>query len=127
MVINPPTALQLLEEFVRLNPGDTVIQTGATSSVGKYVIQLCRQRDVHTINIIRDRPNKDETISELKDLGATAVVTTDEMRGFMREWPHAEPRLALDCIGGEAATEAAKALEYVFLLFFLYMLVMVMG
>eukprot|EP00887_Chlorella_sp_A99_P001202 scaffold14.g1202.t1 len=73
MVINPPTALRLLEEFVTLQPGDTVIQTGATSAVGKYVIQLAQQRGVHTINIVRDRSSRPEVEKELKELGATVV------------------------------------------------------
>ena len=32
---SPPTALRLLEEFVSLEAGDTVIQNGANSAVGK--------------------------------------------------------------------------------------------
>ena len=39
---SPPTALRMLEEYVALQPGDTVIQNGANSAVGRNVIQLCR-------------------------------------------------------------------------------------
>lgn len=58
MVINPPTALRLLEEYVSLQEGDTIIQTGATSAVGKYVMQLAREKGLHNIAIIRDRPDR---------------------------------------------------------------------
>jgi hypothetical protein len=52
---SPPTALCMLEQFVELQPGDTVVQNGATSAVGQHVIQLCRARGLRTVNIIRDR------------------------------------------------------------------------
>jgi Zn-dependent alcohol dehydrogenase len=58
MVINPPTALRLLEEYVHLEPGDTVIQTGANSAVGKYVVQIAKAMGLNTINLIRDRANR---------------------------------------------------------------------
>lgn len=111
MVINPPTALRLLEEFVDLKPGDTIIQTGGTSSVGKYIIQMAHHREIHTINLIRDRPNREETEAELKDFGASVVVTPRELPDLLKDWKHGKPRLALDCVGGEAAIEAAKSLE----------------
>ena len=85
-----------------------MIQTGATSSTGKYVIQLAKSRDINTINVIRDRPNRHQ-IKELKELGATAVVTpsNDEL---MRSWQHSPPKLALDCISGDATAAVVKAL-----------------
>ena len=39
---SPPTALRMLEEYVALQPGDTVVQNGANSAVGRNVIQLCK-------------------------------------------------------------------------------------
>jgi trans-2-enoyl-CoA reductase len=38
--VNPPTAYRMLKDFVKLNPGDTVIQNGANSAVGRNVIQV---------------------------------------------------------------------------------------
>lgn len=111
MVINPPTALRLLEEFVNLKPGDTIVQTGGTSSVGRYITQLAKQRELNIINLIRDRPNREETEAELRDLGAAAVVTPQELKGLLKGWKHGSPRLALDCVGGDAAAEAAKSLQ----------------
>lgn len=37
---SPPTALAMLENFVQLRPGDTVIQNGATSAVGQVGARL---------------------------------------------------------------------------------------
>lgn len=111
MVINPPTAIRLLEEYVTLEPGDTVIQTGATSSTGKYVIQLAKEKGLKTINIIRDRPNRAQTEHELKELGATVVVTPNELPALMRDtWEYGAPKLALDCVSGDASAAALKTL-----------------
>lgn len=58
MVINPPTAIRLLEEFVKLQEGDTVVHTGGTSSTGKYILQVAKQMGLHSISVIRDRPDR---------------------------------------------------------------------
>lgn len=39
--VNPPTAYRLLHDFVELSPGDIIVQNGANSAVGRYVIQVC--------------------------------------------------------------------------------------
>lgn len=39
--VNPATAYRMLHDFVELSPGDIVVQNGANSAVGRYVIQVC--------------------------------------------------------------------------------------
>jgi trans-2-enoyl-CoA reductase len=114
MAINPPTAIRLLEEFVVLKEGDSIIHTGGTSSTGKYVLQLAKQKGVHCISVIRDRPNRGETEKELKEMGSSMVVTRDELQGALKGWSHGKPKLGLDCVGGLDSLEVAKALECVF-------------
>ena len=41
--VNPITAYRMIQDFVKLKPGDTVIQNGANSGVGQAVIQLGKQ------------------------------------------------------------------------------------
>lgn len=57
-----------------------MVQNGATSAVGRSVIQIAKARGLNTINIIRDRPNLAETEAALKAIGATHVVTEDFAR-----------------------------------------------
>lgn len=38
--VNPCTAYRMLEDFVKLNKKDVVVQNGANSAVGRYVIQV---------------------------------------------------------------------------------------
>ncbi|VDO98368.1 unnamed protein product [Heligmosomoides polygyrus] len=77
--INPPTAYRMLKDFVDLKPGDTVMQNGANSAVGRAVIQICRIWGIRTVNIIRKRSNLKDVISELKTLGADEVLTYEEL------------------------------------------------
>lgn len=53
IAVNPCTAYRLLRDFVKLNPGDYIIQNGANSMVGMAVIQMARLMNIKTINIVR--------------------------------------------------------------------------
>ncbi|KAH7706368.1 CBN-MECR-1 protein, partial [Aphelenchoides avenae] len=39
LLVNPPTAYLLLKNYAELKKGDVIVQNGANSAVGKYVIQ----------------------------------------------------------------------------------------
>ncbi|WKX96738.1 hypothetical protein Q1695_012855 [Nippostrongylus brasiliensis] len=124
LLINPPTAYRMLKDFVDLKPGDTIIQNGANSAVGRAVIQrlirignlsntfhICRLLGVCTINVVRDRKNLNDLIDELKQLGATEVITEEQLskeyRGKLRNLP-----LALNCVGGKSALLLASTLGF---------------
>lgn len=110
--VNPSTAYRMLSDFVDLQPGEAVIQNGATSAVGRAVIQIAAARGLQTVNIIRDRPNLEEMKGILHSLGATHVVTEDfartpAMRDLLKELGP-KPRLALNCVGGKSSTQLLK-------------------
>lgn len=79
MMINPVTAYHLLRNYATLDKGDWVIQNVANSTVGRAVIQLSKHWGYKTINVVRERPDLDALKSELKELGATAVITDKEL------------------------------------------------
>lgn len=111
MAVNPCTALRMLSDFVPLKAGDVLIQNGATSGVGQAIIQLAKARGIKTINILRERPQLQETIDSLKSLGADVVVTDDfacgkGMRDVMASLP--KPLLGLNCIGGKTSLEISR-------------------
>lgn len=110
LCVNPPTAVALLANYVALQPGDVVVQNGSTSAVGQAVIQLARAKGLRTINVIRQRPNWDETVRQLKALGADVVTTEKEIAAATAAAGLPPPRLALNCIGGSEALAVAKAL-----------------
>ncbi|XP_046574643.1 enoyl-[acyl-carrier-protein] reductase, mitochondrial-like [Haliotis rubra] len=114
LLVNPPTAYRMLKDYVDLNPGDIVIQNGANSAVGQCVIQLAKHWNITTINMVRDRPDIDQLIHYLKDLGADHVVTekfcrSPEMKDFMKSLP-SQPKLGLNCVGGSSSTEMLRYL-----------------
>ncbi|KAJ5692041.1 Alcohol dehydrogenase superfamily zinc-type [Penicillium macrosclerotiorum] len=123
--VNPVTAYRMIRDFCEwdwMRAGEEwLIQNGANSGVGRAAIQLGREWGIKTLNVVRQRNTPEETEAlkqELKDLGATAVVTEEEMlTGGFRDMVHEftrqgrEPiRLALNCVGGKNATALAKTL-----------------
>ncbi len=70
MLVNGMTAVVLLEDYVALKPGEWLVQNGANSNCGRYIIVLAQERGIRTCNIVR-RP---EVAAELKALGADAVI-----------------------------------------------------
>lgn len=109
MALHPATAYRLLTGFVKLKPGDAIIQNGANSFVGNAVIQLCKEWGVTTINIVRNRYDIESRNKYLRELGADHIVmdkylVSEDMKFFCNSLPK-RPRLALDCIGGRMMEE----------------------
>lgn len=112
ITVNPSTAFRMLRDFVPLNAGDTVIQNGANSAVGQAVIQLCKIWNVNSVNVVRDRSNIDELKQMLKSIGATEVLTDEEIRvtTLFKTGKLPAPKLALNCVGGKSATNILRYL-----------------
>ena len=106
--VNPPTAWCLLHLFTDLQAGDWITQNAATSSVGRAVIEIARDRGWKTLNVVR-RP---EAVGELRDLGADAVVVDGpEMAdAAAAALGGDEPHLGLNAVGGASATRLAGLL-----------------
>lgn len=113
ITVNPSTAFRMLRDFVPLKAGDTVIQNGANSAVGQAVIQLCKIWNVNSVNVVRDRPDIDELKQRLKSIGATEVLTEEEIRvtTLFRSKQLPAPKLALNCVGGKSATNILRHLD----------------
>ncbi|XP_020252643.1 probable trans-2-enoyl-CoA reductase, mitochondrial [Asparagus officinalis] len=114
ITVNPLSALLMLEDFVKLKSGDTIVQNGATSIVGQSIIQLAKVQGVNNINIIRDRPGSEEVKERLKKLGADMVFTESQLnvknvKSLLDDL--AEPVLGFNCVGGNAASLVLKFLS----------------
>ncbi|KIK25238.1 hypothetical protein PISMIDRAFT_97112 [Pisolithus microcarpus 441] len=114
--VNPPTAYNMLHDFVHLEKGDWVVQNGANSAVGQAVIQIAAANGWNTLNFVRDREDIGSLTGYLKDLGATQVATYDQLvdKGFkdqVKTWTGGQSiRLGLNCIGGRATTMMVRLL-----------------
>src|SRR5580700_84656 len=109
LAINPPTAALLLSEYVNLKPGEWVVQNGASSGVGRWVIAFAKARGLKTVNIVR-RP---ELVAEIKAIGGDIVVVdspnvSKEIKAAVGK---AELRLALDGVSGPATGVLASTLS----------------
>ncbi len=98
--INPPTALLMLSDFVKLKGGDWVIQNVANSAVGRLLIVLAHQQGLRTVNVVR----RAELADELKGLGADVVVVDgpDLAARVATAIGDAPIRLGVEAIGGAA-------------------------
>ncbi|XP_017333748.2 enoyl-[acyl-carrier-protein] reductase, mitochondrial isoform X2 [Ictalurus punctatus] len=112
--VNPCTAFRMLSDFESLMPGDTVIQNAANSGVGQAVIQIAAAKGIHTISVVRDRPDLQQLTDRLKAIGATYVIKEEtlrkpEMKDIFKVCPR--PKLALNGVGGKSATELLRHLQ----------------
>ncbi|KAI0704344.1 hypothetical protein BC835DRAFT_1410406 [Cytidiella melzeri] len=118
MTVNVATAYNMLRDFVDLKEGDWLIQNGSNSAVGQAVIQIAARRGLHTINLVRNRENLEGLKTHLTDLGATQVVTAEELqddykglRSRVQQWTEGKPiRLMLNCVSGPTTTAALRLL-----------------
>ncbi|KAK3932419.1 Enoyl-[acyl-carrier-protein] reductase, mitochondrial [Frankliniella fusca] len=113
LLTNPPTAYRMLKDFVSLKPGDVVIQNGANSACGQYVIQLCNAWNLTSVNVVRDRPNICDLKDSLMKLGASHVLTEEELRStsLFKSGGLKAPKLALNCVGGQSGMEILRKLQ----------------
>lgn len=107
-VVNPVTALLMLDSFVELSEGEWIVQSAANSAVGGYVIQLAKQRGIKTINVVR-REGLDE---ELYAKGGDVVlIDGPDLAEQIAHATGGEPvALALDPVGGDTYTRLTNSL-----------------
>ncbi len=107
--VNPVTAWLLLTHFVRLRPGEWVVQNAANSAVGLAVIQLARKEGWRTLNLVR----RAEAAEACLACGADAVLVESDPDFTARAaevLAGAAPRLALNAVSGESALRLAGLL-----------------
>jgi trans-2-enoyl-CoA reductase len=122
--VNPCTAYRMLLDSAKwgFRGDEWFIQNGANSGVGRAAIQLGREWGFKSINAIRGREDKEEEQKlrqELLDIGATKVITEEELqsrdiRDQIKEWTNGgreEVKVGLNCVGGKPATALAKFLS----------------
>ncbi|KAG7095214.1 hypothetical protein E1B28_005989 [Marasmius oreades] len=116
ITINPPTAYNILKEYADLQEGHWVIQNGANSAVGQMVIQVAKYRKLNTINFVRQRDDLEALSQRLQKLGATKVLTYDDLqetslRNRVQEWTRGKDiRLALNCVSGPTTASMTRLL-----------------
>lgn len=108
LLVNPATALLLLQDFVDLKEGDWVIQSAANSAVGGYVVQLAKERGINVVNVVR----RESAIAGLKELGADVVlVDGPDLAAEVKAATGAKMKLAIDAVAGTTFGRLGDTLE----------------
>jgi trans-2-enoyl-CoA reductase len=107
--LSPATAMLMLQDFAKLQPGDFVLQNAANSAVGRMVIQLGNDMKLSVVNVVKSTA----VISELKELGAGVVLLdTPDLRDRVIAVTRGSPvKLALDAVGGATTARLAACLS----------------
>ncbi|KAJ2849968.1 mitochondrial 2-enoyl thioester reductase, partial [Coemansia erecta] len=110
--VNPCTAYRMLRDFCKLQPGDFIVQNAANSGVGRSVVQMAREMDVRTVNVVRDRPDAEFELlaDELKALGADIVVS-DKKVAELKDAINGPVRLGFNCVGGRTTLAMTKLIS----------------
>ena len=106
--INPFTAYGMLES-AGLAAGDWLLLTAGASACSKFVVQMCRERQINTICTVRD----DQQINTLKDTGATEVINTaknDLKAEVMRITAKKGVKHVFEAVGGQLGSKALDCL-----------------
>jgi mitochondrial enoyl-[acyl-carrier protein] reductase / trans-2-enoyl-CoA reductase len=103
--INPPTAWRLLEDFVKLRRGDTIITNAGRSAVSQALIQLGVERELNVVAVVRQADSP--TCDWLRGLGAGDVVAEDS--GYEASYA-GRARLAINQVGGLSVQRLIKCL-----------------
>lgn len=109
LMINPATAILMVRHVLAVPRGEWLLQSAATSELGRMIIKLAKRDGIRTINVVR-RP---EAVRELKDLGADEVIVSTD--GPIDEQVHEIVRqgvgYAIDPVAGQTGTEIFRSLS----------------
>ena len=107
--VNPATAYLMLKKYVKLQPGDWIIQDAANSGVGQCIIRLAKMEGIKTINIVRRK----ELASDLEDIGADFVIQdSPNMASEVKELTNGgDVKLAIDAVGGDIILRIGDCLK----------------
>ncbi|KAF2137125.1 uncharacterized protein K452DRAFT_203153, partial [Aplosporella prunicola CBS 121167] len=104
----------LVEDMATLRPGAWIMQNAGTSAVAQMVVQFARMRGLYVVNIIRDRPGREEAVVKqaLRELGVDLVLTEAEVAtpDGLAQLQARPIMLALDSVFGASGQALVKAL-----------------
>ena len=104
--VNPATAYLMLNNYLKINKGDFIIQNASNSGVGTYIIQLCKIYGIKSINFVRRMELEDQ----LKSIGADYVFNLNSFENKKEFIKKAESKLFIDAIAGNKLNSVAELL-----------------
>lgn len=106
--VNPATAVVMTERVLRIPKGAWLLQSAAGSALGRMIIRLGKRFGFRTLNIVR----REETIEELKKLGADEVICAEGPGIAERVFSivNGGVQFAMDPVGGDTGTAVIASL-----------------
>jgi len=107
--INPATAILMLRHVLAIPQGEWLLQSAASSELGRMIIRLAKHDGIRTVNVVR----RHEAVAELKRLGADVVVVSTEGpidEQVRRILGPKGVKYAIDPVVGETGTQMFQAL-----------------
>ena len=104
--VNPASAYLMLNNYMKINKDDFVIQNAANSGVGNYIIQLCKMYGIKSINFVR----RIELEAELKKIGANFVFDLNSYKDKIDFIKNTKVKLFIDAISGKELNSIANLL-----------------
>ena len=105
--VNPATAYLMLNNYVKIDKGDFIIQNASNSGVGNYVIQLSKIYGIKTINLLRRIDLK----PKLKNIGADYVFDYNLKEAEIKFIKEKKIKLFLDAVAGKKVNSTSKLLD----------------
>lgn len=106
--VNPLTAYGMLD-MAAVQEGQWLLLTAGNSAFSRFVIQLCKERGIHTICTVRS----DEQIQPLLDLGASHVINVkkdDLAKTVYKLTEKKGVNACFEAVGGETGEAALNSL-----------------
>ena len=104
--VNPATAYLMLNNYIKINQGDYIIQNAANSGVGNYIIQLAKLYKIFTINLVRRK----EVAFTLKEYGADHIFDINPNNKEKSFISKVKPKLFIDAVAGKHVDNLASLL-----------------
>lgn len=109
--VNAMTAFILLNDYAKAAPGEWIVQSGANSSCGRFIIALAREAGIRTVNIVRRQALADELLAFGADAAIVDTGDPDAMaEAIAAVTGGAAIRTGFDCIAGTMTETVARAL-----------------
>lgn len=108
--LNPLAAYFVLQTIHKLEPGEWIVQNGANSAFGRWVIEHAKARGIRTVNVVR----RAAQCMPLRKLGADVAIADGPELGkrVKAATRGASIRLALDAVGGGATTRMTSCVDH---------------
>jgi len=107
ITINPITVFGMILDL-GVQKGEFLLQSAASSALGRILIQVAKLKGIKTINIVR----RDEHIASLKAIGADYVINSekDDVVAKVKEIAPEGIKYAVDAVAGKTGTDIVNTL-----------------